>query len=163
MNVKNNSFVWIKPIPKNQISNIFFLLQEQLWICVMTRENIFFQKLLFQFCLLVVCVINQCKSDLTSKQTKPLKYTQDHHFHKNSKNHHSEEDLFHKTFKEITQLGLQDEVGTKILQHFCLNRTLEGEWKLFNGFIHNSIRYVLYIAEGYENSLAAVIVVYNLY
>ena len=119
--------VFIKLILNNQILKIFFSVIGTIVNMCCDKRKQFFRKLLFRCCLLIVCVINQCKSDLTSKQRKPLKYTQDHHFHKNSNNHHSEEDLFNKNFEKPAQLGLQDQVATKILQQFCLNRTLEGE------------------------------------
>ena len=93
-------------------------------MCCDKRKH-FVQKLLLRLCLLIV--IDQCKSDLTGEQTKPLKYAQEKHFNKNSNNHHSEEYMSRKNFKASALIGLQNEGATKILQDFCLNRKLEGE------------------------------------
>ena len=71
---------------------------------------------------MILSVIDQSKSDLSSHKTKYLKHILESNSGKISTSHHTEDHITHNNSKT----SLQNGAVTKIEQNFCFNRTLEG-------------------------------------
>ena len=88
------------------------------------RKKVFCLNSVLRACLIILNVIDQSKSDLSSQKTKHLKYIQESHSDNISTSHHN-------IPLKNTKYSLENGAVTKIEQNFCLNRTLEGNNSIF--------------------------------
>ena len=95
------------------------------------RKKVFCLNSVLRACLIILNVIDQSKSDLSSQKTKHLKYIQESHSDNISTSHHN-------IPLKKTKYSLENGAVTKIEQNFCLNRTLEGNNSIF--YIFHFIR-----------------------
>ena len=91
------------------------------------RKKLFCLNSVLRACLIILNVIDQSKSDLSSQKTKHLKYIQESYADNISTSHNTEDN---KTLKN-SKYSLQNGAVTKIDQNFCFNRTLEGNNSIF--------------------------------
>ena len=102
------------------------------------RKKLFCLNSVLRACLIILNVIDQSKSDLSSQKTKHLKYIQESYADNISTSHNTEDN---KTLKN-SKYSLQNGAVTKIDQNFCFNRTLEG---------NNSIFYIFHFIRSMKN------------